>query len=107
MERAENDHILAYLVKPIKQADLGPAIAIAMRRFEQFQAIQREAASLRQSLADRKLIEQAKGIIMQRTGLPESDAFRRLQRMASDRNEKLVVVARSILTAAEAFRVTS
>ena len=63
IERAEADHIMGYLVKPIKQADLEPVIALAMRRFEQFQALQREASDLRQALEDRKVIERAKGVI--------------------------------------------
>ena len=78
ISRAEADHILAYLVKPIKQADLEPAIGIAMRRFEQFQALRKETSDLKQALEDRKLIEKAKGILMKKAGLDEHDAFRRL-----------------------------
>src|SRR5205814_6830475 len=63
-ERAKGDHILAYLVKPTKQADLEAAIAIAMQRFEQFRALRREAADQRQALEDRKVIERAKGQLM-------------------------------------------
>jgi response regulator NasT len=102
--RAKSNHILAYLVKPIKQADLEPAIAIAVKRFQQFQAVHQEAADLRQALEDRKVIERAKGILMRRTSLDESAAFRRLQRMASERNQKLIQIASSIVTADEAFR---
>jgi response regulator NasT len=102
IERAEADHIMAFLVKPIKQADLEPAIAIALKRFEQFQALHKETADLRQALDDRKVIERAKGIMMKRAGLDEGEAFRRLQRLASDRNRKLVEVAHMILTAEEA-----
>src|SRR5947209_13120176 len=101
--RAESDHILAFLVKPIKQADLEPAIAIAMRRFEQFQALRKEAADLKQALEDRKVIEKAKGVLMRKANLGENDAFRRLQRLASDKNRKLVEIAHMILTAEEAF----
>jgi two-component system, response regulator PdtaR len=104
IQRAEGDHILAYLIKPIKQADLEPAIAIAMRRFEQFQALSREAASLRQALEDRKVIERAKGIFMKKTGLDEQEAFRRLQKLASEKNRKLVDIAQMILTAEEAVQ---
>jgi response regulator NasT len=104
VSRAEEDHVLAFLVKPIKQADLEPAIAIAMRRFEQFQALHKEAADLRQALEDRKQIEKAKGLLMKRAGLDEHDAFRRLQRLASERNRKLVEIATMILTADEAFQ---
>src|SRR5207237_2751110 len=94
--RAEADHILGYLVKPIKQTDLEPVIALAMRRFEQFQALRQEASDLRQALEDRKVIERAKGILMKRAALDEQAAFRRLQRLASDKNLKLVEVARGI-----------
>jgi two-component system, response regulator PdtaR len=104
IQRAEADHILAYLVKPIKQADLEPAIAIAMRRFEQFRALRQEAADLRQALEDRKLIEKAKGLLMKKTGLDEHDAFRRLQKLASEKNRKLVDIAQMILTAEEAYQ---
>jgi response regulator NasT len=102
--RAESNHILAYLVKPIKQADLEPAIAIAVKRFQQFQTVHEEAANLRQALEDRKVIERAKGILMRRAKLDESAAFRRLQRLASERNQKLIQIASSIVTADEAFQ---
>ncbi len=104
IRRAEADHILAYLVKPIKQADLEPAIAIAMRRFEQFEALRKEATDLRQALEDRKVIERAKGILMKKADLDEQEAFRRLQKIASDKNKKLIEIARIILTAEEAFQ---
>jgi response regulator NasT len=103
IKRAESDHVLGYLVKPIKQADLEPAIALAMRRFEQFEALRREAADLRHVLEDRKTIERAKGILMKKTQLDEQAAFRRLQKLASEKNLKLVELARIILTAEEAL----
>ena len=103
VRRAEAEHVMAYLVKPIKQADLEPAIAIAMRRFDQFQALHKEAADLKQALEDRKTVEKAKGILMRKAGLDEADAFRRLQKLASDKNQKLVAIARMILTAEEAY----
>ena len=95
--------MLAYLVKPIKKADLEPAIALVTRRFAEFQALQKEADDLRQALADRKLIERAKGALMKRAGLDEHAAFQRLQSMASNRNQKLVEIARSLLLAEEAY----
>jgi response regulator NasT len=103
VRRAEADYVMAYLVKPIKQADLELAIVIAVRRFEQFQALQKEAADLKQALEDRKTIEKAKGVLMKKAGLDEHDAFRRLQKLASDKNKKLVEIARIILTAEEAY----
>ena len=104
IERAENNHVVAYLVKPIKQENLAPAIAIAMRRFGEFQATRQEANDLRQALEDRKILERAKGILMKRTGLDEPEAFRRLQKLARDNNRKLVDIARNIVMAEEAFQ---
>lgn len=103
-ERAEQDHILAYLVKPIKRGDLEPAIAIATQRFAQFKALRIEANSLRQALEDRKIIERAKGILMLRANLSEPDAFRRLQKLARDQNRKLVDIATMIVTAEKALQ---
>jgi AmiR/NasT family two-component response regulator len=103
IRRAEADFVMAFLVKPIKQADLEPAIAIAVRRFDQFQALRKETADLKQALEDRKTIEKAKGILMKKANLDEHDAFRRLQKLASDKNKKLIEIARIILTAEEAY----
>lgn len=103
IERALADHVLAYLVKPIKQANLHTALALVMRRFQEFQALHAQADSLRQALEDRKLVERAKGILMKRAGLDEPGAFRRLQSLASEKNLKVVDLARSILMAEEAL----
>jgi response regulator NasT len=95
--RAEQDHVMAYLVKPVKLADLETAIAISMRRYEQFQSLRREAIDLRQALEDRKIIERAKGLLMKKLKLDEHDAFRRLQKISNERNLKLVDVANTLL----------
>ena len=97
------DHIMAYLVKPVKQGDVEAAIALAMARFEHLQAIRREADTLRQALEDRKLIERAKGILIRRLGVDEEDAFRRLRKASSDQNRKVVEVARDLLAAEKVF----
>jgi response regulator NasT len=104
LERAESDHILGYLVKPIKQADLEPVIALSLRRFEQFEALRQEAADLRQALEDRKVIERAKGLLMKKSGMDEPAAFRRLQKLAMEKNRKLVEIAQMVLIAEEAVQ---
>jgi response regulator NasT len=104
VERAAAHHVLAYLVKPIKKEDLEVAITIAMSRFDEFQALRKEATDLRQAIEDRKLVERAKGIVMKRTGLDEEAAFRRLQKLSRDQSRKLVEIARGILTAEEALK---
>jgi len=103
VNRAEQAHVLAYLIKPIQRAHLETAIAIAWRRFDEFAALRKEAADLRQTLEDRKLIEQAKGILMRKANLTEADAFRRLQKLARDENRKMVDLAKMILTAEKAL----
>jgi AmiR/NasT family two-component response regulator len=101
--RAEADHVQAYLVKPIGLADLQPAISIAVRRFAELQALQVECKDLRQALADRKVIEQAKGLLMKLAGIDETEAFRRLQDLAAERNQKLIDAAKSILAVEKAL----
>jgi response regulator NasT len=103
IERAEKNHVLAYLVKPIKQHDLEPAIAIASKRFQELRAMREEADNLRQSLEDRKVVERAKGLIMKRAGLDEPEAFRRLQKLAREKNLKLAEIAKIVITAEEAY----
>ncbi len=95
--RSEHAQILGYLVKPIQREDLEPAIAIAMRRFEEFEKLRREAQDLRQALADRKVIERAKGVLMKKAKLDEQEAFRRLQRVARETNRKLIQIAEMVL----------
>jgi response regulator NasT len=104
LARAGQGHIMAYLVKPVKPADLQAAILLAMVRFEEFRKVSQEAANLRQALEDRKLIERAKGAVMKWLHVGEEEAFRRLRKLASDQNLKLVEVAERVLTADEVFR---
>ena len=103
IERAQQECVLAYLVKPVRASDLEPAIKLARQRFREMQALQQQADDLRRALDDRKQIERAKGILMDRSGLSESEAFKRLQKLSNDRNQKLVEIARAIITAEEAF----
>lgn len=104
IRRAEADHVMAFLVKPIGRASLPPAIGLAMRRFEELQALRKESADLRQALADRRIIEQAKGILMKVTGASEKDAFKRLQELAAERNLKLCEAAQSVLALEKTLR---
>ncbi len=104
IERALDNHVLAYLVKPIREGELKTAIALVTRRFKEFQALQQQADDLRQALEDRKVVERAKGIIMKRAGLDEQDAFSQLQKLASNKNTKMVEIARMIVTAEQAFQ---
>ncbi len=98
-ERAAEANVSAYLMKPVSENDLLPAIALAVSRFKEFQALHREVDDLREALETRKLVERAKGILMRRLNLTEEEAFRRMQRRSQNENKKLGEIANAIITA--------
>ncbi|MCI0478726.1 MAG: response regulator [Anaerolineales bacterium] len=98
-ERAASANVAAYLMKPVSEQDLLPAIALAVSRFKEFQSLHQEVDDLRDALETRKLIERAKGILMRRLGLSEEEAFRRLQRRSQNENKRLSEIAQAIITA--------
>ena len=99
VERAAQANIAAYLMKPVSEEDLLPALTLALTRFKQFQALRQEVVDLREALEARKVIEKAKGILMRRLDLTEEEAFRRLQRQSQEGNRKLAQVAEAIVLA--------
>jgi response regulator NasT len=104
LERACEGPVMAYLVKPVKEADVGAALALAVDRFARLQTGGQEVAGLRQALKDRKRLERAKGAMMRRLGEGEEEADRRLRGLSSRRNRKLTEVAGEVLAAEELFR---
>lgn len=105
VERVAESSALAYLVKPIDFEDLRATIPLAIKRFEEIQSYRSDVASLRQDLANRKIVEKAKGVIMTKLSMNESVAFRHLQKLARDNRKQLVDIANSILLAEEALTV--
>lgn len=105
LARSGAEYIMSYLVKPVKPADLQAAITLAVARFEQYQRVCAEAASLRQSLEDRKTIEQAKGVVMRRLRIEEAEAYHRMRRLSSQHNWKLVEMGRRLLDSDAIFRM--
>ncbi|HJZ91751.1 MAG TPA: response regulator [Gemmataceae bacterium] len=103
LDKAKELGVMAYLMKPVTEHDLAPAIALARRQFDEVQALRREAADLRQALEDRKVIERAKGAVTRRVGVSEDEAYRRMRKLASNHNRKLVEVAHQVLSAEEVF----
>jgi response regulator NasT len=98
-ERAAEANVAAYLMKPVSEHDLLPAIALAVSRFKEFQSLHQEVDNLRDALETRKLVERAKGILMRRLNLTEEEAFRRMQRRSQNENKKLGEIAEAIITA--------
>lgn len=97
VEKAMADHVMAYLVMPVDPADLEAAMVVAQARFDQFQEVVSEVDSLRQALADRKVIERAKGAIMADRKIEEDAAFAMLRTRAQNARMKLIDVANGVL----------
>ena len=93
--------VSAYVVDGVKSRSVGPIVEVAIARFREFQALRSELEAARTSLAERKLVERAKGILMSRHRMSEDDAYHRLRRLAMDRNMKLADVARQLVEMAE------
>jgi response regulator NasT len=92
-----------YLVKPVTEADLMPAIRLAAARFHELQLLAEEVGNLTKALETRKLVEQAKGILMQRLKLTEAEAFRRIQTQSQNDNKPMADIAKAIITADKMF----
>jgi response regulator NasT len=101
IRKAEAAGALGYLVKPINEAELSPAINIALARFRELQTLRQQVMELEESLEARKLVERAKGILMQRLGLSERDAYERLRQRARDKRAKMKDIAQAIIEAEE------
>lgn len=99
--RAVEAGVLGFLVKPLRPAELAPALDLAVSRYRELDAVRRENELLRGKLEARKLVERAKGILMQRLGLSEPEAFRRIQKTAMDTRKTMAEVARALLLTEE------
>jgi two-component system, response regulator PdtaR len=101
VSRAVEAGVFGYLVKPFRESDLLPAIATARARHEELQALRAEADSLAEALAARKAIERAKGLLMEREGLTEPEAFARLRKASQISGRPLKVVAEALIATLE------
>jgi response regulator NasT len=97
VQRARLAGTMAYLVKPLRPEELEPAIELAIARFGELAQASRENEALRRALAERKLIERAKGLLMQRLGLSEAEAFALLRRTAMNRRTTIAVLAEELI----------
>lgn len=100
IRRAVRAGVSAYVVDGLSAARLKPILDVAIARFHEHQALRRELEDTRTRLADRRDIEKAKGLLIQRRGMAEDQAYEQLRRMAMDRRLKLGEAARSVITAA-------
>src|SRR5437667_9946893 len=97
VSRAVEAGVFGYLVKPFRENDLLPAIHTARARHEELAALREEAESLAEALAARKAIERAKGLLMEKEGLSEADAFARLRKASQVSGRPLKVIAEAVV----------
>ena len=101
VEQATDSGVMAYLVKPIREEELTPAIEIAINRWNSYKTLQGELEKAKEDLETRKLLDRAKGILMDQHGFSEHDAFQAMQHLSMDRRLSLKAVAQAVIAAAE------
>ncbi|GFP19345.1 two-component system, response regulator PdtaR [Candidatus Hakubella thermalkaliphila] len=103
VERASRAGVMSYLVKPFKKDDLLPAIEVAMARYEEVKDLEGKVKELEEGFETRKLVDRAKGILMDTQGLTEAQAFRRIQKLSMDRRISMKEIAKTIIEANKAL----
>lgn len=104
IQRAREAGVMTFLLKPLRPEELGPALDLAVARFREFDAVRRENEDLKKALKTRRLVERAKGLLMEREGLSENQAFRRIQKVSMDSRKCMAEVAEAILLAANVIK---
>jgi len=97
IDRAREAGVMGYLVKPYNEHQLSPAIEVALARYGEFSQLHKELGSTKEALMTRKIVERAKGVLMDTAGLKESEAFHRIQRLSMNSRKSMREVAEAIL----------
>lgn len=97
VDKAKESGVLAYLVKPVKETNLFPAMEIAVSRFVEFLQLENEFEDLKESLESRKILDRAKGILMDVHSLSESEAYRKIQQYSMAKRKSIREVAQAIV----------
>ena len=106
IDRAKEAGVVGYLVKPFRESDITPAIEVALARFEEFRELEREVDNLKEALETRKLVDRAKGILMEREGLNEQESFRRIQKMSMNTRKPMKEIAEALILTYEAEKTS-
>jgi len=101
IERTKGAGVMAYLIKPLREEELLPTVELAISRFAEFVSLRRENEDLKKTLEARKAIERAKGILMQRQGLSEAEAFALIQKKSMDTRKSMAEIAQAIVLTEE------
>jgi two-component system, response regulator PdtaR len=97
VEGASAAGVMGYLVKPIRETELAPAIEVALRRFGEYRAVEQQLGDTRDTLETRKVVERAKGLLMDGQGLSEAEAFRKIQKLSMNTRKSMREVAEALL----------
>ena len=97
VERAKDSGVLAYLVKPVQESNLFPAMEIALSRWQEMQDLEDQLFKVKDSLENRKILDRAKGILMDAYNITESEAFRRIQKYSMSKRKTIKEVAEAII----------
>ena len=97
IDRAKEAGVFGYLVKPFREADLLPAIEIAISRYKEMEALEQEVGTLQDALETRKLVDRAKGILMDTRGMKEQEAFRWIQLQSMNTRKSMREIAEAII----------
>ena len=107
VERTKGAGVMAYLVKPLREEELLPAVELAISRFEEFMSLRKENEDLKKTLEARKAIERAKGVLMKNQRLSEAEAFSLIQKKSMDMRKPMVEIAQAIILAEEMIKKAS
>ena len=97
VEQAREAGVVGYVVKPFREAELMPVLELSFARFEEFRSLEKEVGNLNEALESRKVVERAKGVLMESYGLKESEAFHRIRKASMDSRKSMKEVADAIL----------
>jgi len=102
VDRAREAGVVGYLVKPFREQEIGPAIDIALARFQEFRELEKQVGDLNETLETRKIVDRAKGVLMDTQHLTEMEAFRKIQKMSMNTRKPMKEIAQAIILAQEA-----
>lgn len=104
IERAKRAGVMGYLVKPLRPEELSPAIELAITRFQDFTALREENSNLKETLEARKIIERAKGLLMQQRNVSEEQAYTLIKKTSMNMRKPMAEVAQAVILAGGIFK---
>ena len=107
VERAKRAGVMGYLLKPLRDGELLPTIEIAVSQFQEFVTLRKENENLKKTLEARKIIERAKGILMESKGLSEAEAFSLIQKKSMDLRKPMSEIAQAVIVSEELSKTKS